>query len=49
MSDSRPQVGIGVFIIKDGQILLGRRKGSHGKGEYALPGGHLENGESFEE
>lgn len=26
-----------------------RRKGAHGGGEYALPGGHLEHGESFEQ
>jgi 8-oxo-dGTP diphosphatase len=49
MTAKKPQVGIGVFLVKDGLILLGRRKGSHGHGEYALPGGHLELGETFEE
>ena len=48
--DDRPKVGIGILLIKDGQqILLGKRKGSHGQGEYALPGGHLEHNESFEQ
>jgi 8-oxo-dGTP diphosphatase len=46
---SRPLVGICVVVVhpKDGKILLGKRKGSHGDGEYAAPGGHLEHGESF--
>jgi 8-oxo-dGTP diphosphatase len=44
----RPQVGVGVFIKKDGKILVGKRKGSHGAGTWALPGGHLEPGESFD-
>ncbi len=43
----RPKVGIGVMIWKDGKILLGKRKGSHGDGEYSFPGGHLEYMESF--
>jgi 8-oxo-dGTP diphosphatase len=47
--DDRPKVGLGLFIVKDDQILLGKRKNSHGEGEYALPGGHLEHNESFEE
>lgn len=45
----RPKVGIGVVIFKDGKILLGKRRGAHGAGEYAGPGGHLEHLESFED
>lgn len=47
--EQRPKVGIGVMIIKDDKVLLGKRKGSHGEGEYAWPGGHMEYMESFEE
>lgn len=43
-----PLTGIGVMIFKDNKILLTKRKGSHGAGEYAFPGGHLEYMESFE-
>jgi 8-oxo-dGTP diphosphatase len=46
--NNRPKVGIGVMILKEGKILLGKRKGSHGEGEYAFPGGHLEYMETFE-
>ncbi len=49
MEDQQPRVGIGVMILKDGKVLLGKRKGSHGAGEYAFPGGHLEHLESFED
>ena len=45
----RPRVGVGVMVLKNGHVLLGRRKGSHGSGEYAYPGGHLEHLESFEQ
>jgi len=45
---SQPRVGIGVMILKDGKVLLGTRKGSHGAGELAFPCGHLAYMESFE-
>lgn len=48
METKRPKVGIGVMILKDGKVLLAKRRGSHGAGEYAFPGGHLEYMESFE-
>lgn len=47
--NNKPKVGVGVLIFKEGKILLGKRKGSHGEGEYSFPGGHLEYMESFEE
>ena len=48
MDKNKPLVGIGIMILKEGKILLGKRKGSHGEGEYAFPGGHLEYMESVE-
>jgi 8-oxo-dGTP diphosphatase len=45
---TRPQIGVGVLIFRNGRILLGRRRGSHGDGTWAPPGGHLEFGESVE-
>jgi 8-oxo-dGTP diphosphatase len=46
---NQTKVGVGVLVFKQSKILLGKRRGSHGEGEYALPGGHLEHMESFEE
>ena len=49
MQQSAPRVGVGVIVVRDGMILLGQRLGSHGSGTWALPGGHLEFGESPEQ
>lgn len=46
-SEQKPRVGIGVMIFKVGKVLVGKRIGSHGAGEYCWPGGHLEYMESF--
>ncbi|KAK5945555.1 hypothetical protein PMZ80_002760 [Knufia obscura] len=47
---SVPRVGVGVFILNsNNEFVFGKRKGSHGQGTWALPGGHLELHESFEE
>jgi 8-oxo-dGTP diphosphatase len=45
----KPQVAVGVMIVKEGRVLMMKRKGSHGAGEYGFPSGHLEYMESFEE
>ncbi len=42
MENNYPKVGVGVMILKDGKVLLTKRKGSHGAGMYSFPGGHLE-------
>lgn len=44
-----PRVGVGVIVLREGLVLLGGRVGSHGAGTWALPGGHLEFGESVEQ
>ncbi len=34
----RPKVGLGIMVIKDGKVLMCKRKGAHGAGEWAWPG-----------
>lgn len=42
-------VGVAVIICRDGKVLVGRRKGAHGEGLWAVPGGRLEFGETVED
>lgn len=41
-----PLVGVSAVIVRGGRILLGRRRGAHGAGAYAFPGGKPNPGES---
>lgn len=48
------RVGVGVLVFRRAahpgsppEVLVGCRLGAHGGGEWALPGGHLEVGESW--
>ena len=49
METNHPRVGLGIIIVnKEGNILIGKRKGSHAQ-KYSIPGGHLDLGETFEQ
>ncbi|KAI4122747.1 MAG: hypothetical protein LQ338_005640 [Usnochroma carphineum] len=53
MSSEAPKVrvGIGAFILEspdNHRFLIGKRLNAHGAGTWALPGGHLEFGETPE-
>jgi 8-oxo-dGTP diphosphatase len=38
----RPDIGVGVVIVRDKKILLSPRLKKYGYGKLALPGGHVE-------
>ena len=46
---NQPIVGVGAVIIRDGRILLEKRKNEPGKGKWSIPGGLVELGESVEQ
>ena len=43
----RPVVGVGAVIVRDGKALIVKRAHEPRKGEWSLPGGLLELGESL--
>lgn len=42
------KIGVTVLVLRDEQILLGLRKNSFSAGNWGLPGGHVDFGESLE-
>lgn len=46
---ARVGTGVSVWVMDGPYVLMGLRKGAHGAGTWAPPGGHLEWGEGFEE
>ncbi len=57
MKNKKMGIGIGIMILKNKRILLGKRHEDHkkadselrGEGTWTMPGGKIEFGESFEE
>ena len=39
------KIGVAVIVVNNDNILLARRHSKHGFGEWAFPGGHLEDAE----
>lgn len=40
-----PKVGVGVFVVQDGKVLLVRRTMSPERGKWSIPAGFLDHGE----
>ena len=49
IDSQRPRVGVGVIFVREGRVFLAKRHGAHGENTWASAGGHLEDGETFEE
>lgn len=47
--ENAPRVGVAAAVMRGGRLLLIQRNGAHGGGTWAVPGGHLEYGESPED
>lgn len=49
MPDDHIRVGVGLLILKDDKILLGKRKNALGAGQWGSAGGHVEYGETLQD
>jgi len=50
MNDNIIRIVTGILIVNDeGKVLMGRRQGSHGAHTWAIIGGYIEHGETFEQ
>jgi 8-oxo-dGTP diphosphatase len=45
---NHPIIGVGVIILKQGKLLLGKRLNEPAKGKWSIPGGVVELGETLE-
>jgi 8-oxo-dGTP diphosphatase len=45
---NQPTVGVGAIIVRNGKILLEKRKNSPGKNKWSIPGGLVDLGENLE-
>ena len=43
-----PKVAVGAVVLRGGEILLVRRRFKPSAGKWAIPGGHVEEGEELE-
>jgi len=44
-----PRVGVGAIVIRDNRVLLVKRRQPPGEGQWAIPGGRVELGETLQE
>jgi len=42
-------VGVGGVVVKDGRVLLVRRSGRYGRGNWQIPGGFIERDETIDQ